>query len=132
MADGSATPQAKPVTADSNASGNPFADVEKGNVILEAESDFDAPTIVGDSDREAWTRDGDMNEKKAARDDAGDSSEEDGEQRDANMVDWDGPQDMGNPQNWPEKKKWTVVAVLAVMTFVTYVHPAHLLVFALD
>lgn len=38
---------------------------------------------------------------------------------DPNVVDWDGPEDPQNPQNWPAKKKWTNVAVLSFMTLLT-------------
>lgn len=35
-----------------------------------------------------------------------------------NLVDWDGPQDPENPQNWDRKYKWLVIMNLAAMTFV--------------
>jgi len=38
---------------------------------------------------------------------------------DPNIVDWDGPDDQENPQNWPGKKKWTTGGLLAAVTFVT-------------
>lgn len=40
---------------------------------------------------------------------------------DPNVVDWDGPDDPANPQNWTSKKKWINTGLLASMTFVTYV-----------
>ncbi|KAH6695340.1 polyamine transporter 3 [Plectosphaerella plurivora] len=39
--------------------------------------------------------------------------------RDPNIVDWDGPDDPENPQNWPEKKKWTNIALISGLTLVT-------------
>ncbi|KAH7013979.1 major facilitator superfamily transporter [Ilyonectria destructans] len=36
---------------------------------------------------------------------------------DANIVDWDGPDDPANPQNWSPLKKWGNIVVLAVITF---------------
>lgn len=30
---------------------------------------------------------------------------------DVHIVDWDGPDDPGNPFNWPTKKKWLITAV---------------------
>ncbi|PSN68463.1 rade putative MSF transporter [Corynespora cassiicola Philippines] len=33
------------------------------------------------------------------------------------LVDWDGPDDPENPQNWPARKKWLNVGVLAAITF---------------
>ncbi|KAK7529045.1 putative MFS multidrug transporter [Phyllosticta citriasiana] len=37
--------------------------------------------------------------------------------RDSNLVDWDGPDDPGNPYNWSFKKKWTITAVSILATF---------------
>lgn len=42
------------------------------------------------------------------------------EETDADIVDWDGPDDPENPQNWPKAKKWRIIAVLAAVTLVTY------------
>ena len=42
-------------------------------------------------------------------------------ERDPNIVDWDGPDDPENPLNWPEKKKWSLIACLGAITLVTYV-----------
>ncbi|KAH8721625.1 major facilitator superfamily transporter [Ilyonectria robusta] len=36
---------------------------------------------------------------------------------DANIVDWDGPDDPANPQNWSPLKKWGNIVVLAIITF---------------
>jgi DHA1 family multidrug resistance protein-like MFS transporter len=36
----------------------------------------------------------------------------------ADLVDWDGPQDLDNPQNWDSKYKWWIIMILACMTFV--------------
>jgi hypothetical protein len=108
MADFSRSPRDAPVTPVSDANKNPFADVEKGTNTPGGESDFDAPTVF-DSDRALSTRDGD--EKATAAEIDADL--------DPNVVDWDGTNDPENPQNWPEKKKWTVVAVMSVMTLVT-------------
>ena len=41
------------------------------------------------------------------------------EARDPNVVDWDGPDDPANPQNWPAKKKWSIIAALGAVTFIT-------------
>ncbi|PSN60596.1 membrane transporter [Corynespora cassiicola Philippines] len=41
------------------------------------------------------------------------------EQPDPNVVDWDGPDDPENPQNWPESKKWGMIGALAAVTLVT-------------
>lgn len=36
-----------------------------------------------------------------------------------NMVDWDGPQDGANPQNWPNRKKWAHVIMVSLFALVT-------------
>jgi len=41
------------------------------------------------------------------------------EETDPNIVDWDGPDDPENPKNWTDKKKWTNVAVLSILTVIT-------------
>lgn len=38
---------------------------------------------------------------------------------DPNVVDWDGPDDPANPQNWASSRKWGLIAVLAAVTLVT-------------
>lgn len=39
--------------------------------------------------------------------------------RDPNVVDWDGPDDPLNPQNWPEKRKWMNIGLISGLTLVT-------------
>lgn len=41
--------------------------------------------------------------------------------QDENTVWWDGDDDPANPMNWSEKKKWANIAVMAMITFLTYV-----------
>jgi multidrug resistance protein len=41
------------------------------------------------------------------------------ELQDLNIVDWDGPDDPANPQNWTPKKKWGIIAALAAVTLIT-------------
>jgi multidrug resistance protein len=50
---------------------------------------------------------------------SGDALAEEEAQRDPNIVDWDGPSDPANPQNWPAKKKWGIIAALAAVTLIT-------------
>ncbi|KAI6090747.1 major facilitator superfamily transporter [Hypoxylon rubiginosum] len=45
------------------------------------------------------------------------NSEQNGEKTDPNIVDWDGPDDPTNPQNWSDRKKWANVGALAAITF---------------
>lgn len=40
--------------------------------------------------------------------------------RDPNIVDWDGPDDPENPQNWSFGTKTITVACVSGLTFVTY------------
>jgi hypothetical protein len=39
---------------------------------------------------------------------------------DPNVVNWDGPDDPANPQNWSAKKKTINVILVSSVTFVTY------------
>lgn len=41
-------------------------------------------------------------------------------ERDPDIVDWDGPDDPQNPLNWPEGRKWGLIACLGTVTLVTY------------
>lgn len=41
------------------------------------------------------------------------------EAQEANVVTWDGPQDLANPKNWPRRKKWTALVTSALVTFCT-------------
>ncbi|KAF1845634.1 MFS general substrate transporter [Cucurbitaria berberidis CBS 394.84] len=41
------------------------------------------------------------------------------ETRDPNIVDWEGPDDPANPQNWPIKKKWGIIAALGAVSLIT-------------
>lgn len=56
----------------------------------------------------------------------GGASAETTDESDPDIVDWDGPDDPQNPQNWSSGRKWCLIAVLAAVTLVTYV-PPHLL-----
>ncbi|KAG9601788.1 hypothetical protein KCV04_g19277, partial [Aureobasidium melanogenum] len=53
-----------------------------------------------------------LNEKDDEKDDGADK-----EKKDPNLVDWDGPNDPGNPMNFPEWKKWVITIVAGLMTF---------------
>ncbi|KAH8706039.1 major facilitator superfamily transporter [Talaromyces proteolyticus] len=41
----------------------------------------------------------------------------DSQSADANIVDWDGPNDPVNPQNWSPLKRWSNIAVVGLITF---------------
>ena len=40
--------------------------------------------------------------------------------KDPNLVDWDGPDDPTKAVNWSRKEKWSTIACLSAMTFITY------------
>ncbi|KAF3484359.1 fluconazole resistance protein 1 [Arthroderma uncinatum] len=41
---------------------------------------------------------------------------------DPELVDWDGPNDIENPHNWPSRKRWAHVVVVAIICLVMYVY----------
>lgn len=43
--------------------------------------------------------------------------------KDANVVDWDGPDDPENPMNWSSAKKTANLAIVSAMTLLSYVAP---------
>tara|TARA_R110002003_G_scaffold13_5_gene872 strand:- start:13812 stop:15155 length:1344 start_codon:yes stop_codon:yes gene_type:complete len=45
--------------------------------------------------------------------------EEEQEPQDPNIVDWDGPNDPANPQNWTASKKWGIIGALGAVTLIT-------------
>ena len=51
------------------------------------------------------------------------SNEKTQEEKDPNVLDWNGPDDPDKPINWPTKKKWPNVAVISALTFLTYMSP---------
>ncbi|KAE9574152.1 Efflux pump rdc3 [Colletotrichum fructicola] len=75
-------------------------DVEKG--INPNASDLEGATIRPESGREAA-----LNPDDAPK------------ENDPNIVDWDGPDDPQNPQNWPASQKWMNIAVISILTLVT-------------
>lgn len=38
----------------------------------------------------------------------------------AEKVSWDGPKDPENPQNWPFRQKFIIVAIVSTITFIRY------------
>lgn len=40
-------------------------------------------------------------------------------EKDANLVDWNGPDDPEKPLNWTKKKKWTNMMLIAALTLLT-------------
>lgn len=39
----------------------------------------------------------------------------------SHIVDFDGPDDLENPLNWPPAKKFTAIAIVSLLTFLSYV-----------
>jgi len=52
---------------------------------------------------------------------AGDAVGTELKQHQTTLVDWDGPNDPSNPQNWPQSHKILVTVLLCVYTFAVYV-----------
>lgn len=70
------------------------ADVEKGAQSQALSTHTDERTLSGDA-----------------------AAQEEGQ--DPNVIDWEGPDDPANPLNWPAKKKWSIIAALGAVTFIT-------------
>lgn len=45
---------------------------------------------------------------------------DDGRLVDATVVDWDGTNDAANPLNWPSRKRWAHVIMVAILALITY------------
>ena len=45
------------------------------------------------------------------------------QKRDPNIVDWDGEDDPEMPINWPARRKWSYIIMLASLTLLTYFIP---------
>ncbi|OTB19790.1 hypothetical protein K445DRAFT_344848 [Daldinia sp. EC12] len=72
---------------------------------------------VNTSIREKDSTNGEESERDV---EAGVNNHETGaDERDPDVVDWDGPDDPENPLNWSDKKKWLNIAILSIMTLVT-------------
>ncbi|TDZ27904.1 Efflux pump radE [Colletotrichum spinosum] len=90
--------------ADSKSTDSPMKDVDVEKGLNPNNSDLEGATIRSDSAPEASTTN--PQQVKDADDDP-------------NIVDWDGPDDPENPQNWPMKKKWLNIAAISILTLVT-------------
>lgn len=100
--------------------------------LLDSQKLVDSGNLTEDTDNES--SDNKLAEKDLEKGDNEDvNAEQDGNQSDAplqnvlaqdvpakdpNLIEWDGPDDPGNPMNWPRRKKWIVTMVLGTMTFV--------------
>jgi hypothetical protein len=43
------------------------------------------------------------------------------DQIDPNIVFWDGPNDPENPRNWSARSRWGIIALISLLTFITYI-----------
>lgn len=82
---------------------------------LDGENDTPASAPVNKDDT---TSERDIEKQKPNNDNnqQGEKENEE-EEHDPNLITWDGPDDPGNPQNWPAKKKWLTTLMLGIMTF---------------
>lgn len=55
-------------------------------------------------------------EKQKPQQESGKNDEDD--EKDPNIVDWDGPDDPQNPMNFNPKRKWAIATIMGLMTFV--------------
>ncbi len=39
------------------------------------------------------------------------------------LVDWDGPDDVASPVNWPARSRWAHIIMISILGLVTYAHP---------
>lgn len=44
-----------------------------------------------------------------------------GEEEGALLVDWEGPDDKANPCNWPSRKRWAHIIIVAILGLIPYV-----------
>jgi hypothetical protein len=47
----------------------------------------------------------------------GNGFHDDDDESDTNVVWWDGDDDPENPMNWSERKRWSQVAIISLLTF---------------
>lgn len=73
----------------------------------DAEKDSSADTAAGNS-----SEDRDVEKQQPQKEDG----EE--EEKDPNVVDWDGEDDPENPMNWKPWRKWSIAIIFGLMTFV--------------
>ncbi|KAI0900128.1 MFS general substrate transporter [Annulohypoxylon nitens] len=79
---------------------------EKGSVeTMTTTPNLDSSTTQLDSERDVEAR--------------SDNRELSSNEKDPNIVDWDGPNDLENPMNWPDSKKWINISIVSIITIVT-------------
>ena len=96
-------------------------DEKEGDSLRSTMEDFEkddprlsAGTGAGPNSDEESDNNGDL-EKQAVRDDR---NQEQGREKDANLVEWNGPNDPENPMNWSRGRKWMITLAMGSMTWV--------------
>ena len=79
---------------------------------LQVDPTSDTPPSIGDDDEGVQDVEKDLESRGAA------VPAQTKNEKDPNLVEFDGPDDPGNPMNWSRTKKWTVTLVMAFLTFV--------------
>lgn len=69
-------------------------------------------------DLEKQTTNGSGLSRKRTRGEQPPDSEDGNKPKDPNLVEWDGEDDPGNPQNWSGRRRWIITAALGATTFV--------------
>lgn len=65
---------------------------------------------------ESWNSGGNVERDVEKEGGEGDNQRQE-QKNDPNLIEWNGPDDPGNPMNWSSSKKWIVTMALAFMTF---------------
>lgn len=90
-------------------------DVEKGM----EDDDLNRPQPRPQRDNKAQQTSRHDTSESEKRQQADQDEKEDGkEEKDPNVVDWDGPDDPTNPLNWSKKRKWGIAVCMGLMTLV--------------
>ena len=82
------------------------------------QSDHQPPAQSRSSEAEP-TREVDLEKAAVPAVENGPPNGEKHQEEDANVVSWDGDDDVQNPLNWAAAKKWSNTAVIAALTFIT-------------
>jgi DHA1 family multidrug resistance protein-like MFS transporter len=89
----------------------------------EFDNSYDFPAQEGEtvnsSDSESQLDSDKDLEKGDAKEDnikAEKAKREEQQEKDPNLIEWDGPNDPENPMNWPATKKWRVTIAMGLMT----------------
>ena len=79
-------------------------------------SENDTNCSIEDTDLEQGEQGNYDPEEAAKEEEVRMQKEEKEKEKDPNLVEWDGPEDPGNPMNWKKSKKWAATFMLGFMT----------------